>query len=106
MRTAVDRSAHSTGKNRSGLYRFLGLISDTTGVTACNKDGAKVHAKLGGLSVTMPLIGTYKECEVFKLENLAAFYLDSIVNAAQFDASGKPNKKGQFYLRNDTLREG
>ena len=106
MKTPVDRAQPETGKNRSAIYRFLGLISDTTGVTACNKPGAKVHARAFGLNVDMPLTGTYAECEAFKLDNLAAFYLDSIVNAPQYEPASKPNKKGAFYLRNDTLREG
>ncbi|HEY8074966.1 MAG TPA: hypothetical protein VIF62_12670, partial [Labilithrix sp.] len=107
MSTPVDRSKPITGDNRSGLYRFLSLISDTTGVTACNKDGAVVHAKAFGLSVTMPIGGgTYSECEVFKIDNLAAFYLDAISNAQQFDPSTKENKRGSFYLRNDLLRNG
>jgi len=107
MKTPVDRSKPETGQNRSAMYRFLGLISDTTGVTACNKPGAKVHAKAFGVSVTMPIGGgTYSECEVFKIENLAAFYLDSIANASQYEVDSKPNKRGAFYLRNNTLRNG
>jgi len=107
MNTPVDRAAPETGKNRSALYRFLGLISDTSGVTACNKPNAKVHAKAFGLNVTMPIGGgTYKECEVFKLENLAGFYLDAIANAAQYEPDTKANKRGAFYLRNDLLRTG
>ncbi|MBX3190234.1 MAG: hypothetical protein KF819_24760 [Labilithrix sp.] len=107
MKTPVDRSQPLTGKNRSAMYRFLQLISDTSGVTACNKPGAKVHAKAFGLSVTMPIGGgTYEECEVFKLENLAAFYLDAIADAAQYEPANKPNKKGTFYLRNNLLRTG
>ncbi len=107
MKTPVDRSKPETGLNRSAMYRFLGLISDTTGVTACNKPNAKVHAKAFGLSVDMPIGGgTYSECEVFKIDNLAAFYLDAIANAQQYEPDSKPNKKGTFYLRNDLLRTG
>ncbi len=107
MKTPVDRAQPETGKNRSAMYRFLQLISDTTGVTACNKPDAKVHAKALGISLDLPLLGgTYKECEVFKLENLAAFYLDAIANAAQYEPSGKPNKKGTFYMRDSLLRNG
>ena len=107
MSTPVDRSKPATGKNRSALYRFLGLISDTTNVTACNKPGAKVHAKAFGLSVDMPIGGgTYSECEAFKIDNLSAFYLDAIANAAQYEPSGKANKRGPFYLRPDALRDG
>jgi hypothetical protein len=106
MQTPVDRGQPLTGKNRTALTRFLQLIGDTTGVTACNKPGAVVHAKAFGLSVDMPLVGTYSECEAFKIDNLSAFYLDSIANAAQYEDSAKPNKRGAFYLRNNTLREG
>ncbi len=107
MSTPVDRTQPETGKNRSGLYRFLQLIHDTTGVTACNKPGAKVHARLAGVGIDMPLSGgSYAECEVFKVENLAGFYLDSLANGAQFDTSDKPNKRGLFYLRDGALRDG
>jgi hypothetical protein len=107
MHTPVDRGMPETGKNRSAMYRFLQLINDTTGVTACNKPGAVVHASLFGLSPTLPLGGgTYQECEVFKLENLAAFYLDSIADAAQYEPDTKPNKRGAFYMRDSLLRNG
>lgn len=113
MATPVDRSQPATGKNRSALYRFLGTISDTTGVTACNKPGAKVHAKLGGISATMPpacnvssSCAGYKECETFKIDDLSAFYLDAMADAAQYEPDSKPNKRGAFYLRDDTLRNG
>ncbi|HVJ94038.1 MAG TPA: hypothetical protein VM580_29815 [Labilithrix sp.] len=112
MSTPVDRSAGYTGKNRSGLFRFLGLINDTADVTACNKPNARVHAKLGPLEVTMPIdlnpfgTPTYQECEVFKIDNLAAFYLDVMAEAWKFEPDTKKNKRGTMYLRNDQLREG
>jgi len=91
MRTPVDRTKPDTGFNRSGFLRFLSLIHDTDGVTACNKAGAIVIAQ------GIPLLGTanvcsgglcslgsdpFAECAVFKIENLAKFYLDSIVGKA------------------------
>ncbi|MDB4946620.1 MAG: hypothetical protein JWP97_6154 [Labilithrix sp.] len=101
MSTPVDRTKPETGKNRSGLYRFLGLISDTTGVTACNKNDAVVHAELGGINI--PSFGLkWKECEVFKIENLAAFYLDSMANAQQYDTGTV--KRGTIYMRPGVLR--
>lgn len=106
LKTPVDRAQPSTGKNRSALGRFLGLISDTKGVTACNKEGARVHAKLGPISVTMPIGGSYRECEVFKIDNFGAFYVDVIAEGWQYDPPNKPNKRGTFYLRNDLLRNG
>jgi hypothetical protein len=103
--TPVDRNAPITGDNRSEMYRFLQLIADTDHVTSCNKAGAVVHAKLGPLEVTMPPIGSYKECEVFKIEEMAQFYLDVITEAWQYDPD-KPNKRGTMYLRNDIIRNG
>jgi len=97
MKTPVDRDAPITGKNRSALYRFLGLINDTTGVTACNKPNARVHA----LGISLPI--SFKECEVFKIENLSAFYIDSIANAAQYDA-GAEIPRGTIYMRPSALR--
>ncbi|MBX3214045.1 MAG: hypothetical protein KF850_18565 [Labilithrix sp.] len=97
MKTPVDRSAPYTGKNRSALYRFLGLISDTMGVTACNKADAKVHAL--GLSVP----GTFAECAVFKIENLGAFYLDAIANAGQYEPDAEI-PRGTIYMRPAILR--
>jgi hypothetical protein len=96
FQTAVDRSQPDTGFNRSAFQRFSQLIHDAHGVTTCNKEGAVVHAKgipIAG-SIDIPLIGTYKECEVFKIENLAKFYLDSII--------GKAN----LYFRPNILRNG
>ncbi|HEY6458768.1 MAG TPA: hypothetical protein VIY73_01415, partial [Polyangiaceae bacterium] len=116
--TPVDRTKADTGANRSEMQRFLQAIYDTNGVTACNKSNAVVHA----LNVSIPIIGsenidipygannnaliagllatnygsqkTFSECEVFKIENLAAFYLDSIVGNAS------------LYFRDDFIRNG
>ena len=71
-------------------------VVDADGVALCNKEGAVVHAKgvpLAG-SINMPLVGTYGECEVLKIDNLSKFYLGSIVG------------KSQFYFRPKILREG
>ncbi len=105
-KTPVDRTKPYTGLNRSGMARFLQMVNDATGVTACNKEGAVLHA------VGVPLLGTadicagaladcslfgtrpWHECEVFKIENMAAFYLDAIV--------GKAN----LYFRPNVLRNG
>jgi hypothetical protein len=98
-RTAVDRGQAPVGKNRSIMYRFLQAISDTIGVTACNKPDAKVHA----LGISIP--GTYKECEVFKIENMAAFYLDAIGNASQYPLGpGEKVPRGTIYMRPGLLR--
>ena len=106
MKTPVDRTKAMTGWNRSAFYRFLQIMHDGNGVTACNKEGAIVHAKgvpiLGsgdicaGALALCSLIGTrpFHECEVFKIDNLDKFYLDSIV--------GKAN----LYMRPSVFRNG
>jgi hypothetical protein len=96
----VNRSMADTGANRSDFQRFTALIHDTDGLTVCNKANAQVLAQLpiiGELTLPVSLIWGYSswpECAVFKIDNAAAFYLDSIVG------------KGSLYLRDDTLRNG
>jgi len=96
MHTPVDRSKPDSGLTRSGFQRFVQVIHDTNGVTACNKEGAIVHVKkpiavdvCGGFIAgaglcSLPGSRPFHECEVFKTENLASFYLDSIVKRAHF----------------------
>lgn len=104
-KTPVDRTKADTGANRSEMQRFLAAIHDTNGVTACNKDQAVVHAQGlpligsadvcdGGLCGFPTFSAPFAECKVFKIENVAAFYLDSIV--------GKAN----LYFRPSILRNG
>ncbi len=118
-KTPVDRSQTDTAWNRSEMQRFLQAIHDTNGVTACNKAGAVVHA----LNVSVPILGaqnidiptgpansaivaplisgsypsgftSFAECEVFKIDNLAAFYLDSMLGQAS------------LYFRDNVIRKG
>jgi hypothetical protein len=121
--TPVDRTKPDSGANRSQLQRFAQLVHDTNGVTLCNKEGAVVHATgvpglgnqnvcantaggLGFLCCATPCLTPdtscscsatarpFHECEVFKIENLAGFYVDSIA------------KKASLYFRNKLLRDG
>jgi hypothetical protein len=103
MQTPVDRTQPDVGYNRSAFQRFVQLIHDTHGVTFCNKEGAVVHAQLtlpviGLVSVDMPptalLGGSYHECEVYKIDDGAKFFLQTIIG------------KGQLYLRDNLLRTG
>jgi hypothetical protein len=98
MQTPVDRTKPYTGENRSALFRFLRQISDTAGVASCNKDGAKLN--LVGIEVPFK---TFKRCEVFKIDNLGAFYVDAMVNAAQYDGN-KTVPRGMIYMRPSFLR--
>jgi hypothetical protein len=97
--TPVDRSMADTGANRSDFQRFTQLIHDTDGLTVCNKANAEVDANVDGVTLQLPYtiiwgFNAFPECAVFKIDNAAAFYLDSII--------GKAN----LYLRDDTLRSG
>jgi hypothetical protein len=107
MKTLVDRTKPATGFNKSGFQRFLAAIHDTNNTAACNREGAKVHAKLGILNITLPLFGgTYKECEVFKLDNVARFYVQAIVGRGELKfREGFLNTLAQFGLANAKLIE-
>ncbi len=77
--TPVDRTKPLGGENRSSWERTLDIIHHANNVKACNKQGAKVNAAIGGLSISWPIIGSYDECELLSFENLAVFYLDSVL---------------------------
>ena len=110
MQTPVDRTKADTGPNRSALQRFVQTIHDTNGTTVCNKEGAVVHARgvallgnidlcAGGPVSILPTCGSagtrpFHECEVFKIDNVSAFYLDSIIG------------KASLYFRPSILRQG
>ena len=81
-KTPVDRTKPQTGKNMSDLQKSLQLIHDANGGPACNRAGAKVKAALLGLTVSWPFIGSYAECELFQFDNLANFYVNSMLPSA------------------------
>ena len=89
-RTDVDRTKPITGDNRSLLMRFLKAIYDTQGVTACNKQDAKLHVK--GLP-DIPGI-SFDECSVFKIDDLSKFYVQSIGDAYHNAPLKKKDKNG------------
>ncbi len=82
--TPVDRTKPVVGKNRSCWERTLDIIHNANKVKACNKQGARVKSVLGGnINVTWPLppLAGYNECELLEFNNLAVFYLDSVLPA-------------------------
>jgi hypothetical protein len=72
--TPVDRTQIDNAFNRSLWQRLLMLINDSNGAVACNKEGAQV------IQFGIP-VATYSECEMFRVDNLAVFYLQSIAYA-------------------------
>lgn len=77
-KTKTDLSKPDAEDNRSLFQRFLSLMNDAYGVRACNKQGAQIKTKLGPIPVNLPLFGTYDECEVLNIPDLATFYLGCI----------------------------
>lgn len=71
--------------NESLFQRSLLAIDDLNGVRVCNKEGATVRASVLGLTVVWPLFGSYHECELFRIDNVAEFYAASVVGAATLD---------------------
>lgn len=82
-RTPVDRSIPTVGDNTSILQRSLAMIHDVNGVNACNKEGAKIEAEVGGIRITFPALGGFRECELFYFPNMGLLYLDSILGQAR-----------------------
>ncbi len=86
--TPVDNTMPRTGTNMSCLQRSIQLIADANGGPACNKDGAIVASKIGGITLDWPVTGfplyasPYGECDLFEFNNLGMFYLDSLLPAA------------------------
>lgn len=77
--TKVDWNKPRSGDNRSMLERAMLLIHDARDAKACNKDGAVVQSKVAGLTIDFPPGGSYAQCELFEMKDLAAFYLDSLL---------------------------
>ena len=85
MSQAVDRTKPDQGWNRSAFQKFVQLVHDTNGVTACNKEGAVLHAQgvpilgsgdicAGALALcSLPGTRPFHQCEVFKIQNLAQY---------------------------------
>lgn len=120
-KTPPDHTQPDANANRSELQRFAQLVHDTNGVTLCNKEGAVLHAvgtPLGSASACASTTGLagdlctapdtactctflsgdaarpFHECEMLKVDNLAGFYLDSIVG------------KASLYFRSKLVRDG
>ena len=75
--TPVDWTQPQAGNNRSIMQRSFEVIHDANHAVLCNKDGAVVATNLG---VDWPLFGSpYSECELFKMDNAAVIYLDTIL---------------------------
>jgi hypothetical protein len=84
--TPVNRNVVDNGYERSLFQRILHVIADSNNAVACNKQDAQVI--VAGIPVA-----TYDECELFRVNNLATFYLQSIAYAK--------NASGQYVCETD-----
>jgi hypothetical protein len=74
--TLVDRNAPDSNFDRSIFQRLVHVISASNGARACNKSGARVVDPFLGIT-----LGTYGECALFNVDNVAVLYLQSIAYA-------------------------
>lgn len=75
----VDRTRPDVRGNESLMERSLALIDGLDGVRVCNKAGARLRVQLLGLNVAWPLVGSYDECELIQIDNVAEAYADAIL---------------------------
>ncbi len=75
----VDRAMADVRGNESLMERSIALIDGLDGVRVCNKAGARLRVELLGLSVAWPLFGSYDECELIQIDNVAEAYAEAIL---------------------------
>ncbi|MBK8169430.1 MAG: hypothetical protein IPK60_03685 [Sandaracinaceae bacterium] len=79
----TDFSAPDVDGNESVLQRSLALIHDLNGVQLCNKEGASIGIYSGDTYIGS--IGNYARCELIQIDNVAAFYVQSVLGEARMD---------------------
>jgi len=93
----MDFNAPHTGANRSILEQTILLIQAASGAHTCNKNGAVVRANVFGITLEWPLVGSpYTQCELFQIDDLAAFYFGSVIDANH-------PKRSEFVLKSNAL---
>ena len=73
----VDKNPGNPKNNRSILQRVLHLVHDANQTPFCNKDGAYVNIKI---VIDIKVAGPAKPCTLFRLDDLALYYLLSIAS--------------------------
>jgi len=77
----VDRGRPDEMGNQSLFQRSISLIHDLSGVRMCNKPGARLV--IG--PIRWPLSGTYDECELLEIENVAEIFAESVTGRAELE---------------------
>lgn len=95
--TEVDRSRPDTGFDRSLWQRLLHVVADSNRDVLCSKAGAVVEEPIFGIDVTFD-----DECELFRVDNVGVFFLQSIAYAKDgdgrviLDDDGNPVPKAEL----------
>ncbi len=82
VRDGADRTVAGPADNRSLFQRFLHVVHDLNGVPICNREGA--YIRVNSL-VRWPLIGTYRACELLRIDDAAIAYLQAIAGVVRLD---------------------
>ncbi|MBO6937250.1 MAG: hypothetical protein JJ863_19925 [Deltaproteobacteria bacterium] len=80
----VDPSAPESATNTSLFQESIGLIHDLDGVRLCNKEGARLGITLPVFGYTR-LPGSFAECELLEIDNVAETYAQAIVGRASIE---------------------
>ena len=80
----MDWSRPESATNTSLFQQSVAIIHDLDGVRLCNKEGARLGITLPVLGYTR-LPGSFAECELLEIENVAETYAKSIVGRATID---------------------
>nr|MDQ3036074.1 hypothetical protein [Myxococcota bacterium] len=81
----VDRGAPDVVGNESLFQRSIALIDALDGVRVCNKAGAVLRIEVFGIGVRWPLFGSYDECELFDITNVAEAYALAILGRYELE---------------------
>ncbi|MFO0714839.1 MAG: hypothetical protein U0353_33675 [Sandaracinus sp.] len=81
----VDRAMPDVEGNESLMERSIALIDGLDGVRVCNKAGARLRIQLLGLNVAWPLFGSYDECELIEIDNVAEAYALAILGRYELE---------------------
>ncbi len=77
----VDRGRPDVMGNQSLFERSISLIHDLSGVQICNKPGARLV--IG--PIRWPLTGSYAECELLQIDNVAEIFAQSVIGRAELE---------------------
>jgi hypothetical protein len=81
----TDWTRPDVAGNESLFQRSIAVIQDLDGVRVCNKAGAKLrlYSSSGRELLSWPLTGSYGECELIQIDNVAETYVQAVLGRAR-----------------------